>query len=457
MRKDKCTHAVFCPSVQSCLQTVRKDECTCAAFCPPAFVRQLRPEESQPGDCLLHHRAADNADECVTVLTAMAQHVAAEMCVFGEITDRLPETLKAFVRDEQARWLESFKAMAATEALDQQGAKRSKVAVGSAAYGDAFIAKVSAEFDKYEVQQNLKLPCHTCGKVCPVYAKLKEWKKNRPRLCDLYVAGISCTDWSSRGLQAGALGKSAEAFLTVMFELRRGCHAIAIFENTPRFNVNHIATCLGDAFTVHSLTFSPTDLGWPCSRHRQYIVCLRAQSFAWIPGQELNRRNFLCLFGRELKLRGSAFMEVSSKQEVRSHVEQLAARRHLPLRDGSGRRWSMWHMLSANEQRRLEGMRSAVQEKAAEVGHDDVFVYTCQNSAFNSVSVSVPALLRKSKVWSWGKKRLLLPQEHLRVMGVQLPPGLEITEGDTKSLAGAALTAVMLFTLGCTKRIEESE
>jgi hypothetical protein len=81
---------------------------------------------------------------------------------------------------------------------------------------------------------------------------------------------------------------------------------------------------------------------------------------------------------------------------------------------------------------------------------DDWFLYACQTAGWGTTSQTIPVLLQRSRIWSVKLRRLLLPAEHLKVMG--MPSFDYMSQRAQCSLAGnamhsAALTAAILFAL----------
>jgi len=91
----------------------------------------------------------------------------------------------------------------------------------------------------------------------------------------------------------------------------------------------------------------------------------------------------------------------------------------------------------------------------------ELFTTIEQAPGFGTIVPVIPALLQRSRVWSFKHGRLLLPQEHLAVQGISLSE--EVIEEATlcdmqmKSLAGNAmnfwaLAAVVMHTLANIQR-----
>ena len=83
----------------------------------------------------------------------------------------------------------------------------------------------------------------------------------------------------------------------------------------------------------------------------------------------------------------------------------------------------------------------------------------CQDVSRASVMQDrIPALLRKGRIWSFKHDRLLIPQEHLAVMGIKISDTVASSLSNAKVLSVAgnamhkgAIGAIVLYTLCCTE------
>lgn len=286
-------------------------------------------------------------------------------------------------------------------------------------------------------------------------------KHNRPCLVNplgtpgattLLVAGVSCIDYTSMGKRRGIVGEGVLPFMTLMHEVKQKKYDITIIECTPAFSQANVAQLLGPQFCVQSATFSPTDLGHPASRSRKYTVALYRDRRIWAHGKTLTTRALLAEFGRSMQVTGSIYLSATPAADIHGEIAKMAARRHMPERDGQGRRWPMRLTLPLGAERRLRSHELKISDPSA-----DWFCYVCQSEGYGRCSPHVPALLRKSQVWSMKHKRLLLPMEHARVMNMRLTAGLKsLTDNQVRSVAGnamhgTALGAVLLYVFAYTE------
>jgi hypothetical protein len=203
--------------------------------------------------------------------------------------------------------------------------------------------------------------------------------------------------------------------------------------------------------------FSPSDLGFPATRNRKYIIAIRRSK--WVLPEGFDHGTvFRNTFGRSLACSGSAYLNSTQRAEVKVYSKTLGERVHMAHFDAEGKLLPMYDLLPLSHRRRIDENAAEMKAKGLSLD-DDWFVYICQNSGWGNRSLTVPAILRRSKIWSFSKQRVVLPQEHLKIMGIDLAASLttEASEGDLKSLAGnamhaAAIASVVLFAFACAER-----
>ena len=435
-------------------ERVLHDIKTCVARCCP----EADPEEFKVS-CL---RSCDIERHCQKVLVATGRMLGEDSCVFGDMTMRLP----AMLREKLSQLVESYRARC-QEQRQRDNAKKAKVI---SEFGELFVSEVVPILREHLPLFDLDCMqhCYTHGRQCAAYPKSPSRASGGLRI---NICGISCQDWSIRGNQMGILGQGAIPLLTLMWDVLGGQYDVVIAECTATFREDHLARFLQaykdtfkefGGFSVQAAVFSPVQLGIPCERVRKYMVVTNASSLAWAPSPSgttvgsarFNERNLLCLFARELRTTGSVFLEATPKAQVRLEVERLAAAAHMPTRDGTGRRWPMRLVLSGGMKRLLQKHRAHLQERG--IAHDaELFATIDQNPNRSSLVPVIPALLRRSAVWSYKHDRLMLATEHLAVQGIRLGSAAEeakLTATEMKILAGnamnhSALAAVVLFAL----------
>ena len=345
--------------------------------------------------------------------------------------------------------------MASTSQSWQQGSAQTerKNPVLSREFGDRFIADAAKLFEAHgttDFSPDKLGECYQHGQPCKVYPTHGVAKGSLR--CN--ISGISCLDWTSRGLEVGVFGKGALAFLTLMWDFCAGLYDVGVLECTRKYRHQHIQTLLGPyGFCVYPVVFSPWMIGFPCNRFRKYMVVINTKTVSWNDGAALDLNKLLGLLGRSVNMTGSVYLEDTQKAEIRAAIEKMAQDRHMPLRDGNRKRWPMSAVLPTGLKTLLSRHLESMKEKGVDTD-SDVFTTIDQNPTRASWTEYIPALLQNSHVYSFKHKRLLLPQEHCKIMGLPWCKAFEeLSGGKVKSLTGnamhaGALAAVVLYTLG---------
>ena len=98
----------------------------------------------------------------------------------------------------------------------------------------------------------------------------------------LQVVGLDCTDYSPRGGRKREVGASLPAMLVYLARLRQMMpHAVIVDEAVDFMHkgVIMLSHALGDLFTVEAEWVCPSELGWPTSRRRTWVI-LRSRQCA---------------------------------------------------------------------------------------------------------------------------------------------------------------------------------
>lgn len=372
-------------------------------------------------------RASDVAPHCREVLCSL--DVDNGPCVFGDMTERMPTALKAQLEPVLARFRTPSNDVAVLKQL-----------------GNEFVEEAAKILAKhFPSDPHLKLHCSKHFTNCLVH------KDSKRGSCTLMIAGVSCIDYTSMGKRRGVIGEGAMPFLTLVHEIREKRYGISIIECTPAFNHKQLERLLGPGFGVQYAVFSPLDIGHLASRTRKYTVVLNEENLEWLVEKELTTKLFLDEFGCAVQTIGSVYMTKTSQAAVDRVIGKMARMKHLTARDGQGCRWPMRRVLSPGYEFRLKEHEAKVGDK-----HSDLFCYLCQSTKYGGATSHIPALLRKSQIWSMGHKRLLLPEEHCRVMGMRFTPAMEdMKDSHLRSLAGnamhsAAFGCILLYTFANT-------
>lgn len=95
---------------------------------------------------------------------------------------------------------------------------------------------------------------------------------------DVHLAGVSCTDWSSMGLQNKENGTQIPAILVWAPQRLLLLDPVVLVENVPQFKQSMLEDLLGEAYDIVSIPLCNTMFGMPGSRRRPYLLLTRRAS-----------------------------------------------------------------------------------------------------------------------------------------------------------------------------------
>ena len=309
-----------------------------------------------------------------------------------------------------------------------------------------------------------------------------------PRRLRLHVAGFPCIDWSGMNRQRrGWCGNTLPPFCQWLAERMQFDKDCVIGENTLGFDVETLAEIVkAHGFTCDALQVSPALLGEAVERKRLYIIMLRKSRLQWrkTAANDL-QASFSALFGNAV-LMAPAEKFRAPPTMVDEYVSGLASSAKLPATTRSGRKWSCFQAMSAAVRDKLTGHERKRQDMMKEQQYsipladtpqkeDDMWISNlAQNPDYMApCRGTVPALLKASRLWLYGKKRLALGEEHLEVQGwnlmgtassgykspMRLPQLTALGQQKLVALAGNGMHvhvvgAVVAFMLAFTERVE---
>lgn len=285
------------------------------------------------------------------------------------------------------------------------------------------------------------------------------------------IAGVTCTDWSSRGAKKMTLGKGAIAFASFAYEVWHYAPDIVIVECTRTFNHGDLISLLNEKYAVSPVVFSPTDLGIPSERIRKYTVLLKRDGgyggkLTWKADAEITGERFLAKFGRKLVANAHIYLSATPADLVDEERDRRAHRRHIPSgRDVDGRRIKFADTLSPAVKHRCEDWV----EEATKSGYDEhaeMIIDVSNNVGWAGLTSSMPALTQKNEPWSLSLRRPVLMEEKYEAQGFpmimsQATLGLDspidlrelrLSRSESNSLVGnsmhfAAVSLVVVYTL----------
>ena len=350
-------------------------------------------------------RAGDILPHCRSLLKANNSTMA-PACIHKDIMERMhPSTTRAIL-DMQANYM----ALAAhTELSGTMQKMQARLHFGKRFFLYAF---QQAFHDVQQVNMcDIKADCVVHNMPCPVLP-------SRPTdflgfLCA--IAGISCFDFTNMGLQAGWFGQSALPFIQWLVERVMSTEDFVIMECVEQFTDDIVRSAVQGIFELVSLRISPTMFGDPISRPRKYMILSRISSVCWEPKivETGHQAVFHALFKRELLIHGDDKLQAPI-EDVQRMIENMAKQRHMSPSRQSGRPWSCWQVMSAAQKSSLQNHEEKLRDMGQEI--DAPFVSNlAQTPSFAAPKgpEALPVLLRRSSLWSFRKRRLATPLEHM--------------------------------------------
>jgi hypothetical protein len=277
------------------------------------------------------------------------------------------------------------------------------------------------------------------------------------------------------GKRRGVRGVHFLVFCQVMLEMLLLDPDMFVIENVLKFGASLVLMpFVAKWFDVEVLNICPSQLGFPQTRPRAYIVGLRR--FGLVKASSgIGRFDgcFHAMFNRRTELRGSIFFEKEPAAMKDDAYKKMVSAKGFPHTRSDGSKWP-WHML-ANV-----GHRGHVQmaEDRLMTDHGTTFcdlnLNVEQSKGFANTSLTLPALLTRSKLYNFAHQRVLSVPMHFEAQGFAIvgdvdgePPERpshireailsgESTEPKWRKAAGNAFhkgvfTSVLLFALGATE------
>ena len=395
-------------------------------------------------------RAGDISEVCRRVVLQRSGPCAPR-CVFGDLTSRCPPQLF-----RRAMRLAAVYKGKAVQAMQAGRARQEAIRT----HGLKFLAKACLFMLDITGAQPLPGYCYRHSKHCCAWFD-RPFNFGGLTGC---IAGINCYDWSSMGGADGWMGRSAVIFLCFLREVLLYAYDWLILECTGLFDESGLVP-LHPWYKVVTLKFSPTLLGFPCSRIRKYMLLTRHGVLKW-RRQILDvghMQAFKMIFSRRVQL-GGVDMARAPAHMVENYKMQLCEARGLPPLRSSGRPWSFFQLMP-------KSIRVAIEqyEQMASLRHGVRPRLVCnvrQRPSYMDPTDMVPALLRRSLLWSLSARRPLLSEEHVEIMGYSMfdprPCAIadvlrSLTDGERRSVCGngmhvGAIGASLMFLLSGVER-----
>ncbi len=324
--------------------------------------------------------ASDIARAC---RKALLNHTAqtAPLHIGGDICRRAPppqqEKLKACWQEAGQAWAAELKC------LIDDGSHAAMIKDAKQCAADKLLAQL------LEVLREAPLLtedfCYKCKALCPLHGHINSRRHpSRSRVLTVNSAGTTCVDHSSMGSHAGLLGKTIIPFTIWLKERMENREDLIIHECTQHHPSELLFNrFLGPSHHIFVWKICPSELGFPLTRVRKFTLCVsRARLLDMVP-----LTTPLQFFGARVVAKGSIFFA-----ESQTHPQIMC------LGDfGRLRRYK-------------ELMEEAGMPETA-----DLLVNVTQAPEYGAITTLVPCLLKRTKLWSMGRARLLTGSEVRRV------------------------------------------
>ena len=260
--------------------------------------------------------------------------------------------------------------------------------------------------------------CVNHVRACPLFPAMPSALQDGI-LCS--AAGINCYDFSSMGISGRFLGESAFPFVIWLSERLVAKEHCFIVECVPGFDHELLASLVQEVYELVCLRICPSAFGLPISRDRKYML-LTSKRMQWDAcvremGHQVAFEKF---FARQVHMRGDEMLR-ASPELVQSRVTAMAVSRGLPLTRSGGRPWSMCLAMTRSQQAMVDEHERAL-TSAGYSEHSAILTNIAQRADFMGPVFTgyVPALLRKSLLWSFRLRRLVMNEELFELQGYNM-------------------------------------
>jgi hypothetical protein len=167
------------------------------------------------------------------------------------------------------------------------------------------------------------------GQLCRVSWTCPDGIDTREQPLSVSFSTPMCTPWTSQGDKNGEADEAMESFHLWVTKMSASTHDIIWFENSKSFPWHLFDNALAPHWDTYGLVFGPQDLGHPTIRNRTYGVALRKESMVWVgPIDNVALKAlFLGFFERRVVLEGDIWAGADSKENIKRHRDELAAKR----------------------------------------------------------------------------------------------------------------------------------
>ncbi|CAE7219964.1 unnamed protein product [Symbiodinium sp. CCMP2592] len=333
-----------------------------------------------------------------------------DRCVHGNIMDRCTKKLQD--RMEQART--TCLAVVLKQIENGKGKKSASVVEA----GRATVRKIAKFMLCKTALRSVTrhAHCYIHDKMCPVIPDAGTGGKG----LRVHVAGVNCYDWSKMGSAQGWLGQGMPIFMQWARERMVALEDVIIVECVPRFDSEMMGELFASHYNLDILQFGPTLFGEPVERPRKYMILTRKDKLQWRSQiQEFGVQDaFFRIFARTVCMEGHSKFR-APEDYVELQRQEFVKAQNMPPRTRSGKPWSFYQVASQAVRANIDDHATAlVRRIGPDAAQTSWIANLRQSSSFMpAMQFTVPALLRTSRLWIFGKKRNALPLELLEVQG----------------------------------------
>ena len=240
------------------------------------------------------------------------------------------------------------------------------------------------------------------------------------------LAGTTYIAWSNMGLRMKEEHHSLLTFMIWIFLIRKIQPRVVVHECVTPFEPELLTKFLGGSWEVFSTVYNPTDCGWPINRHRRYSLAVNTRTAQWASAKSF--QDVHSIFDTSLELTGDVFF-MADNADIEAELREILQRRRInqdsaPLLVLEGQDWRQ--LYSVGTQERLYVYEAHKEELQSVDGL--LFADATQNLRnITRQSGVLPCLLTHPVIYSFQKKRHLVPRELLAAQGFATTPRTLLT------------------------------
>ncbi len=280
------------------------------------------------------YRSTDILPHCQAVLkshegTGSPEHI------FGDPLDRCPT---------QARWKLNNAKRQTDRIIARRLALREPTELVTQEQCQDLVQQCEAILSTVQLSRDRKDYCFKHRKRCQ-FAPPKPRGNEAKKVRDVTVAAVTCTDYSHMGKQRCMSGTSIVQLLFFFLELVTDLPDMIVLECTVRFPLALLRRFLSKQYHIQGLIFSPTHMGIPSSRWRQYILLWNREKLK-PPALRFDNFGFGRVFWHDMRVTGDIYFTSSDQEHYDEIINKYRQKRGFPaMRKGLSRTWALEEVL----------------------------------------------------------------------------------------------------------------